>query len=100
MIAPDGMTLAFSRSRSHFPKPTKHGISDRYYSSTTTWIVGLSGGRARRLTSWRNGLSYVPGSFSPAYVEVKADTSFDPGLGLLFPTGNAIEEIKRRRQLP
>lgn len=198
VLAPDGTSLAFSRSRTHFPKPTKHGAAGRYYSSTTTWIVGLDGGRPRRLSGWRNGLSYVPESFSPdgsllaltkrddrldgprvvlmpldggaatelgepgeesaispdgmrlafvgymdptrieaeenrdydigelytmnldgtatkrlthnkdeiesspswdpsgqrlAYVEVKADTSFDPGLGLLFPTGNAIEQI-------
>jgi Tol biopolymer transport system component len=198
VIAPDGTTLVFSRSRTHLPKPTKHGVSGRYYSSTTTWAIGIDGGKARRLTSRRNGLSYVPGSFSPdgsllaltkrdehlgaprivlmrtdgggtselevpgeeprfapdgkqlafvgylnpirieaeenrdydigelytmnldgtqvrrltrnrdeietspswdpsgqrlAYVAVKADTSFDPGLALLFPTGNAIEQV-------
>lgn len=198
VIAPDGTTLVFSRSRTHLPKPTRHGVSGRYYSSTTTWEIGIDGGRARRLTSWRNGLSYTPSSFSPdgsllaltkrdqhqgaplialmrtdgggtselevpgeepefsadgkqlafvgylnpvrieaeenrdydigelytmnldgtqirrltrnkdeietspswdssgqrlAYVAVKADTSFDPGLGLLFPTGNAIEQV-------
>ena len=198
VIAPNGMTLVFSRSRTHLPKPTKHGVSGRYYSSTTTWAIGIDGSKARRLTSWRNGLSYIPGSFSPdgsllaltkrdrhqgaprialmrtdgggtselgvpgeepelspdgkqlafvgyldpvrieaeenrdydigelytmnldgtqvrrltrntdeietspswdpsgqrlAYVAVKADTSFDPGLGLLFPTGNAIEQV-------
>ncbi len=199
VISPDGMAVAFSRWRTHFPKPTpklwKQGNS---YSSTTTWIINLRGGKARRLTNWRNGLDYVPESFSPdgsllamtkrddrlngprvalmhmdngevteleapgeeaaispdgmqiafagyldptrieaeedrdydigelytmsldgsqvrrltynadkiesspswdpsgqrlAYVEAKADTSFAPGLGLLFPTGNAIAEI-------
>lgn len=201
VLSPDGKTLAFARSRTHFPKvnPKKlPPVSGRYYSSTTTWVIDLAGGRARRLTAWRNGLENVPESFSPdgstlaltkrddrldgprialqplaggaatelpepaedaaispdgtklafvgyldptrieaeenrdytigelytmnldgtqlqrltynadkieaspswdpsgqrlAYTEVEADTSFDPGLALLFPTGNAIAEI-------
>ncbi len=200
VIAPDGTGLAFSRVRTHFPKPTTKPWKQqgRYYSSTTTWIVDIDGGKARRLTDWRNDLDYVPESFSPdgsllamtkrddrlngprialmrmdsgevadlevpgeeaaispdgkqiafagyldptrieteenhdydigelytmsldgtqvsrltynsdkiesspswdpsgqriAYVEAKADTSFVAGLALLFPTGNAIEEI-------
>lgn len=201
VLSPDGRTLAFARSRAHFPKvnPKKFPpISGRPYSSTTTWVIDLSGGRARRLTAWRNGLDNTPESFSPdgstlaltkhddrlgsprivltpmgggeatelpqpaedaaispdgtklafvgyldptrieaeenrdytigelytmnldgtqlrrltynaskieaspswdpsgqriAYTEVEADTSFDPGLALLFPTGNAIAAI-------
>ena len=201
VLSPDGKTLAFARSRTHFPKVNPKKIpptSGRYYSSTTTWVIDLDGGGAHRLTSWRNGLGNTPASFSPdgstlaltkrddrldaprvvllplaggeatelpepgenaaispdgtklafvgylnptrieaeenrdytigelytmnldgsqprrlthnrdkietspswdpsgqrlAYTEIKADTSFDPGLALLFPTGDAIAEI-------
>src|SRR6185295_5947090 len=201
VLSPDGRTLAFARSRTHFPKvnPKKPLSSPgRYYSSTTTWAIDLDGGGARRLTGWRNGLDNSPTSFSPdgstltltkrddhldaprvvllplaggpatelpepgenaaispdgtklafvgylnpirieaeenrdytigelytmnldgtqprrlthnrdkietspswdpsgqrlAYTEIEADTSFDPGLALLFPTGDAIAEI-------
>jgi len=66
VISPDGMTVAFSRWRTRFPKPTlKPWKQGNGYSSTTTWIVNLDGGKAQRLTSWRNGLDYVPESFSP-----------------------------------
>lgn len=200
VLSPDGRTLAFARSRTHFPKvnPKKlPPISGRGYSSTTAWAIDLATGGSRRLTDWRNGLANTPTSFSPdgatlaltkrddrldaprivllplaggeatelpdpgenaaispdgtklafvgylnptrieaeenrdytigelytmnldgsqpqrlthnrkietsptwdpsgqrlAYTEIKADTSFDPGLALLFPTGDAIAEI-------
>lgn len=70
VFSPDGRTLAFARTRSwfhldpgFFKEPTKGGI--RSYASTTTWIVDLAGGKPRRLTRWRDGLSHVPTSFSP-----------------------------------
>ncbi len=56
VLSPDGHTLAFARSRSHFGRD--------FYSSTTTWIIDLRGGRPRRVTPWREGLSNVPGSFT------------------------------------
>lgn len=68
VLSPDGRTLAFARSSAHFPKvnPTKiPPVSGRYYSSTTTWVIDLTGGGARRLTAWRNGLDNTPESFSP-----------------------------------
>jgi Tol biopolymer transport system component len=201
VLSPDGRMLAFAKSRTHFPRMNpKKPLSSlgRYYASTTTWVIDLGGGAARRLSGWRNGLYNEPESFSPdgstlamtkrderldaprivllslasgeaselpepgedaaispdgtklafvgylnpihieaeenrdymigelytanldgseprrltrnadrieaspswnpsgqrlAYTEVKADTSFDPGLALLFPTGNAIAAI-------
>ncbi len=66
VLSADGAMVAFSRSRTHFPKPRKPGLpTGRFYSSTTTWIIDLESGQARRLTPWRNGLEYVPESFSP-----------------------------------
>lgn len=63
VLSPDGHTLAFSRTR--FESDAKPGrLYPRFYSSTTTWIVDLRGGKPRRLTRWRNGLYNSPGSFT------------------------------------
>lgn len=66
VLGPDGTTLAFSRLRLREPRLNmkKFKLHGRYYASTTTWIAGLVGGPARRLTPWRNGLDYVPEAFS------------------------------------
>jgi Tol biopolymer transport system component len=98
VIAPDGMTLAFSRSRTHFPKPTRHGIAGRFYSSTTTWIVNLGGGRARRLTNWRNDVDYRPESFSPdgsLLAMTKRDDRLNgPRIALLHVGGGEVTELE------
>lgn len=63
VFSPDGFTLAFSRTR--FKTDFKPGqLYADFYSSTTTWIVDLRGGKPRRLTRWRNGLYNAPGSFT------------------------------------
>ncbi|HEX6206111.1 MAG TPA: hypothetical protein VFZ29_09940 [Solirubrobacterales bacterium] len=63
VFSPDGFTLAFSRTR--FRSNVKPGrLYANFYSSTTTWIVDLRGGKPRRLTRWRNGLYNTPGSFT------------------------------------
>jgi len=63
VLSPDGFTLAFSRTR--FESDVKPGrLYPRFFSSTTTWIVDLRGGKPRRLTRWRNGLYNSPGSFT------------------------------------
>jgi Tol biopolymer transport system component len=58
IFSSDGHTLAFARSRSREDK-------DGFHSSTTTWLVDLKGGKPRRLTRWRDGLSNTPSSFTP-----------------------------------
>lgn len=68
LVSPDGKTLAFTRTKLREPKidrrpPFEIGSGD--YLSTTTWIIDISGGKARRLTPWRNGLNVSPTSFSP-----------------------------------
>jgi len=63
VLSPDGVTLAFSRTR--FRSNVKPGrLYADFYSSTTTWIVDLRSGKPRRLTRWRDGLYNEPGSFT------------------------------------
>jgi Tol biopolymer transport system component len=71
VLSADGNWLAFTRTRKHQPKlnPKKPGsfISSltHSYSSTSTWITPVGGGRPRRLTPWGNGVTSLPSSFSP-----------------------------------
>lgn len=69
VFSTDGRTLAFARNRTRihinrdFLKNPNAGY--RSYSSTTSWIVDLDGGKPRRLTPWENGLHNTPTSFAP-----------------------------------
>ncbi len=71
LLSPDGQWLAFTRIRKHQPhwnanNPISYINSlEHSYSSTSTWIVPLAGGKPRRLTPWENGRTSVPSSFSP-----------------------------------
>lgn len=63
VVSPDGFTLAFTRTR--FKADVKPGrLYADFYSSTTTWIVDLRGGKPRRLTRWRDRLYHAPASFT------------------------------------
>ncbi|HEY5941417.1 MAG TPA: hypothetical protein VIT89_00970 [Solirubrobacterales bacterium] len=63
VLSPDGLTLAFARTR--FESNFKPGqLYADFYSSTTTWVIDLRGGKPRRLTRWRNGLYNSPSSFT------------------------------------
>lgn len=64
VFAPDGHTIAFSRSRERMHK-TPHGGKKTVFASTTTWLVDLDGAAPRRITPWRNRLQISPTSFSP-----------------------------------
>jgi Tol biopolymer transport system component len=64
VFAPDGHTIAFSRSRER-KRDTRHGGERTVYASATTWLADLSGTAPRRLTPWRNRLQIAPTSFSP-----------------------------------
>lgn len=61
MWSPDGRQIAFARDRSHVRIQPPLSI----YLSTSTWIVPVAGGHARRLTPWGNGKFIEPSSFSP-----------------------------------
>ncbi len=63
VFAPDGHTIAFSRSRER-KRATRHGGERTVYASETTWLADLSGAAPRRLTPWRNRLRESPTSFS------------------------------------
>lgn len=72
VIAPDGHTLAFSRTRSRTQEFDIRDVLDgsapeefESYFSEAIWLVDLNGGKSRQLTPWRNGLGYAPTSFSP-----------------------------------
>lgn len=79
VLSPDGFTLAFTRTR--FKSNVRPGrLYASFYSSTTTWIVDLRGGKPRRLTRWRNGLYNSPGAFTAdgaALLLTKEDTNLE-----------------------
>jgi Tol biopolymer transport system component len=71
VLSPDGGLLAYSRTREHHPKfnpknPENFlkGLSHSW-SSTTTWIVPIAGGKPRRLTPWGKERHSTPSSISP-----------------------------------
>lgn len=71
LLSADGKWLAFTRIRKHEPRPNPknpksiiNSLTHRY-SSTSTWITPVAGGKPRRLTPWENGRTSVPSSFSP-----------------------------------
>jgi Tol biopolymer transport system component len=64
IFAPDGHSIAFSRSRER-TRRTRHGGEKTVFAGTTTWLVDLGGAAPRRLTPWRNRLRAFPTSFSP-----------------------------------
>ncbi len=82
VLSADGQWVAFTRTKEKKldfnPKnPTKSFLEEltHHYSSTTTWIVPVAGGRARRLTPWADGRISTPSSFSPDGSTLLVDTS-------------------------
>lgn len=65
VLSPDGLTVAFERGKLIHRYDPDHPLAFGLYASTTTWVVSLAGGSARRLTPWRNGLVNEPAAFSP-----------------------------------
>jgi WD40-like Beta Propeller Repeat len=71
LLSADGKWLAFTRIRQHQPRPNPKNPQSilnsltHSYSSTSTWIVPVTGGKPRRLTPWENGRTSFPTSFSP-----------------------------------
>jgi Tol biopolymer transport system component len=63
VFAPDGHSIAFSRSRQR-TRETPRGDKKTVFASTTTWLADLGGAPPRRLTPWRNRLQISPTSFS------------------------------------
>jgi Tol biopolymer transport system component len=66
VFAPDGASIAFTRSKLIQKLDPKRPWLSRSYFSATAWTVAVAGGGVpRRLTRWRNGLLNEPASFSP-----------------------------------
>lgn len=64
VLSPDGRKLAFGMLRQR-TKPGPGGKEVVTFDGASTWIVKASGGKAKRITPWRNGLYEFPSSFSP-----------------------------------
>ncbi len=54
VFSPDGRRIAFSREH----------LGRGFFLGTTPWVADVDGDRARRLAKWRQGVEYVPSSFS------------------------------------
>ncbi|MGE0066085.1 MAG: TolB family protein [Solirubrobacterales bacterium] len=79
VLSPDGLMLAFQRSKLNFHFNRKDPIAFGYYSSATTWIVPVAGGSPRRITPWRNGLANSPAAFSPDGATLLLERDRKPG---------------------
>lgn len=64
VFSPDGMEIAFTRSRVR-TRPTRFRVPEITYLSRSGWIADLGLGTTRQLTPWRDGLENSPSSFSP-----------------------------------
>jgi len=78
VFSPDGQRIAFSREH----------LGKGFFFGTTPWVARVNGSGAHRLAEWREGVEYVPSSFSPdgstlAVTRTSALTSSWPG-ALLF----------------
>jgi Tol biopolymer transport system component len=104
VLSPDGGTVAFLRSKLNFRFNPKDPVAFGYYSSVTTWTVSMDGGRPRRLTPWRNGLSTVPAAFSPDGSTLLLERDREPGWSseiLARPlAGGPLRLIARRAEQP
>jgi Tol biopolymer transport system component len=93
-ISPDGTRVAFVgyRDFTHI-----EAEEDQDYDIGELYTVGLDGAGLTRLTrnkQWiESSPSWDPSGQRLAYVQTKADTSFVPGLALLFPNGNQIRTM-------
>jgi Tol biopolymer transport system component len=78
VFSPDGRRIAFSREH----------LGKGFFFGTTPWVARVDGSRARRLAPWRDGVEYVPSSFSPdgSTLAVTRSEVFDPdrSAALLF----------------
>lgn len=104
VLSPDGRTVAFLRSKLNFRFNPKDPVAFGYYSSATTWTVGLEGGRPRRLTPWRNGLSNIPAAFSPDGSILLLERDREPGWNSEIVArplaGGPLRVIARRAEQP
>jgi Tol biopolymer transport system component len=71
VLSSDGSLLAYSLTREHRPKFNPKNLKSalkalhKSWSSSTTWIVPIAGGKPRRLTAWGKERHSQPSSISP-----------------------------------
>lgn len=67
------------------------------YDIGELYAANIDGSGVKRLTRNHTGIetspSWDPSGERHAYVQMSADTSFDPALAFLFPLGNQIREM-------
>ena len=68
VMAPDGRTVAFSRSRLVKVLPGR----ENYLIKSAIWLLNVKTGKLRRLTRWRLQTSLEPSSFSPDGTKIGA----------------------------
>jgi TolB protein len=93
-FSPDGSRLAFI---GYADLDVVEAEENRNYTAGELYTINADSTGLRRLTRSDDILESAPG-WDPsgqriAYVRAKADTSFVPVLGLLFPTGNSIMQV-------
>jgi Tol biopolymer transport system component len=100
VFAPDGHTLAFTRSVER-EAPTKVGgkLRKEGFDGASIWIVDLLSGAQRQLTPWRDGLEYIASSFSPDGSTLLATHEDDLLLNEPEPVALALDGTGSRRLL-
>jgi Tol biopolymer transport system component len=93
-LSPDGSRIAFT---GYLHPDLVEAEEDQDYLATELYVARADGSQVRRLSRSDDVIESSP-SWDPsgqriAYVQVRADTSFVPELGLLFPTGNALMQV-------
>lgn len=94
VYSPDGSRIAFVG----FLHPDLvEAEENRDYLAEELYVANADGSGVKRLSRTagvlENSPSWDPSGQRLAYVQYRADTSFTPGLGLLFPTGNALMQV-------
>jgi TolB protein len=93
-VSPDGSRIAFV---GYLDPDLVEAEENRDYLAGDLYLARADGTQVTRLSRSDDVLESSP-SWDPsgqriAYVQFRADTSFVPGLGLLFPTGNALMQV-------
>lgn len=67
VLSPDGESVAVTRSRTSHQiiDPLNPKTYENAFRGSTTWLVRVASGKARRLTPWQNFSYADPSSFSP-----------------------------------
>jgi Tol biopolymer transport system component len=94
VFSPDGSTIAFI---GYLHPDLVEAEEDENYLAGELYVARADGTEVRRLSRTEDVLESSP-SWDPSgerigYVQFRADTSFVPSLGLLFPYGNAPMQV-------